>query len=216
MLTIHMSEPDILAIEFFRVAISEESLSARRKALLCLQQQLEIWKISGLRQSAVWVSGLLNPTEEFSRWMVDTNDHRSESAYEFGETCSRYEKKFERKLNIAEQVGDLVWRSIGDGTFKGLHTPRGILQVVQAEARASNIRGGKDKDVLRKLWKTYRGVVHLGIAMDFCESYEIEGPVVLEVAEEIRWQLLNNGPKGAGKPYVDEAEQISFVFKSIE
>jgi hypothetical protein len=51
--------------------------------------------------------------------------------------------------------------------------------------------------------------------MNLCVTYEIEGPVVLEVTEEIRWQLSNNAPWGATKPYVDEVEKISLFLNQL-
>jgi hypothetical protein len=76
------------------------------------------------------------------------------------------------------------------------------------------VSGARDKDTLRKIWNSYRGVVHLGIAIDYCENHPAQNLHVFHLAELFRKTLSENCPKGTSKPYVDPGEQISFLYIS--
>jgi hypothetical protein len=53
------------------------------------------------------------------------------------------------------------------------------------------------------------------VAISFCEDEGFDGKTILEVAEEIRFQLSHCCPKGTKKPYVSEDEQVKFTFKTM-
>jgi len=95
-----------------------------------------------------------------------------------------------------------------------VQTKTGILNQLTSAGRDHGIKGAKDKDVVRKSWGTYRGIVHLGMAMDFCEDQKVSTGEVLFVAEQIRRVLSGSCPNGTSEPYVSRQEQISFVYKS--
>ncbi|WP_138165475.1 hypothetical protein [Parasedimentitalea maritima] len=151
---------------------------------------------------------------EFVQWVAETSKDRYEAAHGFSEIARRYEAKNERKLNVAEHVGKLVWHSIQEQEFKGLHVAGGILEKVRDVAKQEGIHGARDKDVVSKTWVTYRGVVHLGMAMDYCEDNPDPGLNVLHVAERIRQGLSQNFPKKTREPYVAPDGQISFHYIS--
>ena len=146
--------------------------------------------------------------------MAETAGERHEAAFELSQTFNRYEDRNERKLNVAEQIGKLVWLSIQDKKFEGVQTNNGLLKQVQDDARKHDVSGAKDKDTVRKIWNTYRGVVHLGMAIDYCDESPDQNLNVLHVAERFRRDLSQSCPKGTSKPYVDPAEQISFLYIS--
>jgi integrase len=79
---------------------------------------------------------------------------------------------------------------------------------------AKALSGAKDLDVLRAIWKTYRGVVHLGMAMDYCDEQPDSERNVLHVAETYRRGLSLFCPKGTKKPYVPVDDQITFLYLS--
>ena len=108
----------------------------------------------------------------------------------------------------------LIWMSVQDKKFEGVHTSRGILQQVRDDAKFSAVGGAKDVDTLRNIWKMYRSVVHLGMAIDYCLDNPSQKMDVLELAELFRLGLSQNCPKGTSIPYIDPAVQISFVYLS--
>ena len=151
---------------------------------------------------------------EFVQWIAKTSSERHEASYEFSQTARRYEERNERKLNVAEHIGKLVWLSIQDKKFEGVQTDEGILKQVRDVALENKVSGAKDLDVLRKTWKTYRGVVHLGMAMDYCDEQPDPERNVLHVAETYRRGLSLFCPKGTKKPYVPVGDQITFLYLS--
>lgn len=104
-----------------------------------------------------------------------------------------------------------MWDSIQRQEFKGLHGTGGILEQVRTIAKQEGIQRARDKDVLSMTWMTYRGGVHLGMAMDYCEDNPGMGLEVLDVAEKFRLGLRQGFPKKTRKPYVLEEEKFSFV-----
>jgi len=149
---------------------------------------------------------------ESLQWVAMTAGQRTEAAFELSKTSKRYEAKNERKLNIAEHIGHLILLSIKDEKFEGVQARGGILEQVRGVARAEKISGARDKDVIREVWNTYRDVVHLDLALDYCEGNPEQGSNVLHLAEEFRRCLSENCPRGTKVPYVDPAAQISFLY----
>uniref|UniRef100_UPI00248FA41A hypothetical protein n=1 Tax=Litoreibacter halocynthiae TaxID=1242689 RepID=UPI00248FA41A len=203
MITIPIDQSELLSIELIRMALSEESQDARVKAVKAVKHDIVATRVALLtdRYGPDWTHEPENA--DLVRWIADSAAERHEAVHEFSEVKTRYEAKHEKKLNVAEHTGKLIWHSIQDGKFEGVQTPNGILQQVQDAGREENIRGAKDKDVIRKNWSTYRGVAHIGMAIDFCESNPSRKNDILKIAEQVRRSLSQNCPKGTSKPYVD-------------
>ncbi|NRB17768.1 MAG: hypothetical protein HRU33_09440 [Rhodobacteraceae bacterium] len=214
MLTISINEREIDFIELIRLALSEGSIEERVQAIKNVKQDVVAWRINMLsgEHGTCWASDPNNA--EFVQWVAKSSAERHEASFEFLLTTRRYEDKNNHKLNIAEHIGELIWLSIQDEKFEGVQTDRGILQQVRDDAKESGVRGARDRDTLRKIWNTYRGVVHLGRAIDFCENYPEQKWDVLHLAELFRKGLSENCPKGTSKPYVSPDDQISFVYSS--
>ncbi|MGH1575746.1 hypothetical protein [Planktotalea sp.] len=151
---------------------------------------------------------------EFVEWIASSTTERHEAGFELSQTGQRFESKNELKLNIAEHIGLLIFHTVQDEKFEGLHSFGGILEQVSDDARRTNTRGAKDIDTLRKNWNTYRGVVHLGLAIDYSEEYPDQGFHVLHLAELFERTLSENCPKGTSKAYVDQGGQIHFTYRS--
>lgn len=205
---------DLQFIGSFRIALSEENVELRKCAIRNVKHDVIAHRIDLLLQEldGDWRSIPEDPI--FMRWVAKTSGRRNDAAYAFAETGRRYEAKNERKLNIAEHIGLLIFLSVQDKTFKGVHTSIGILDRVRYEAKKGGVRGARDIEVLRKIWKTYRGIVHLGMAITYCDDNPDQDLNVLHLAELFRQTLSQNCPKGTSKPYVDRSEQTSFVYLS--
>lgn len=211
MKAVPVNEVELKYIELFRIALSEPEPDDRLVAItnvrhIVVSDRLEILPPDWHRHSA---------NDELVRWIAATSATRHAAGEAFAETGRRYETGRERKLNIAEEIGRHIWLSIIDGEFAGLHTSIGILGRVSHVGRKGKISGARDEDTLRKLWNTYRGVAHLGMAIDHCEGAEHNERNILQVAEEFRLLLSRNCPRGTSKPYVDSSAQISFRYASM-
>lgn len=214
MLTIHINEPQLISIELVRLALSEDNHEQRLRAIKNVKHDVEASLLSQLFDAQAVESPKPKIDTKFMQWVADTAGERHEAAIELSQTFRRYEERNERKLNVAEQIGRRVWLSIQDKKFEGVQTHNGLLQQVQDQARKLNVSGAKDKDTVRRIWNTYRGVVHLGMTIDYCDESPEQSLDVLHVAERFRRDLSQNCPKGTSKPYVDTAEQISFLYIS--
>lgn len=209
-----INEPELISIGLIRVALSEVSVELREKAVKNVKLDVEAMQIELLlgRQNTDRASD--STYADFLGWVGKTSPQRHEAAIELAQQAGRYDGKNERKLNVAEHIGKLILLSIQDGKFEGVQVDGGILDQVRETAKKFNVTGAKDKDTVRKIWKTYRGVVHLGMAMDYCEKVPDQDENVLHLAERFRQGLSQNCPKGTSKPYVDPDEQTSFVYLS--
>ncbi len=214
LLTIHINEPQLLSIELVRLALSEDSHEQRLRAIRNVKHDVVASLLSQLFDAQAVEGPKLKIDAKFMQWVAKTAGERHEAAFELSQTSNRYEVRNERKLNVAEQFGKLAWLSIKDKKFEGVHTYNGLLHQVQYDARKHDVSGAKDKDTGRKIWNTYRGVVHLGMAIDYCDESPDQNLNVLHVAEKFRRELSHNCPKGTSKPYVDPAAQISFLYIS--
>jgi hypothetical protein len=214
MLTITIKEPELNFVELIRLALSEETQEQRERAIKHVKHEAVAARLDLLAAEggSSWASDPENAN--FVQWTIRTAAERREAAYEFSRTARRYEERNERRLNIAEHVGKLVWLSILEEKFEGVQTEIGILRQVSDDARIHKVSGAKDIDTLRKVWATYRGVVHLGMALDFCVEHPNRQINLLHIAERYRQGLSQNYPKGTSKPYVSPVEQISFVYLS--
>jgi hypothetical protein len=206
-------EPELLCVEMLRVALSEETLEARLRAIENVKYDVRTSAAESLFSGKRQVND--DPRYIASLHQIAKTSGRSyEAAYELAQTTQRFETKNERKLNIAEHIGNVVLLSIYTKKFQGVQTDDGILTQVQCDARKHNIYGGKNHDTLRDIWRTYRGVVHLGMAMAYCEDNPNADVNVLHLAEEYRRALSENCPKKAVDPYVDSSLQIKFTYKT--
>ncbi|MFT6676374.1 MAG: hypothetical protein ACJAVM_002577 [Sulfitobacter sp.] len=208
-----INEPESRCLELFRMALSESTHDARTAAITVMKHEVVSLGLDSFPIGSGKTSGGKN-SPEFVQWVAETSRDRYEAAHEFSAIARRYEARNERKLNIAEEVGKRVWDSIQAQEFKGLHVAGGILEKVRKIAKQEGIQGARDKDVLSRTWVTYRGVVHLGMAMDYCEDNPGKGLKVLDVAERFRQGLSQGFPKKTTKSYVSDSDQISFRFIS--
>jgi hypothetical protein len=214
MIEVPINEPELLWIEMVRVALSEETVDARIRAIENVKFDAKASAAASLfdgkrkmnTDDPRYVASLLQ--------MAKTSERSHDAAYEMAQTGQRYEDKNELRLNVAEQIGKLVCLSIADQKFAGLNTKIGIIQQVQYEARKLDMRGARDKDAVRRNWQTYKGVVHLGMAMDHLEDNSEDKTHVLHLAERFRRILSTNCPRGTTKPYVDPDVQIKFLYLS--
>ena len=214
MISISINKPELDLLELLRFALSETTNDRRERAVTNWKHYVVSERLRLLNE-AVRFDWTADPTNsKFVRWVAKTATDRDEANYEFNMTARRYEDRYERRLNVAEHIGKLIWDSIQNGEFAGVHTPTGILGRVSEIGKVRKISGARDKDTLREIWKTYRGVVHLGMAMDFLEDNPGYSEHVLHLAERFRKGLSRNCPKGTNTAYVSEAEQYSFIYKS--
>ena len=214
MRVVSINEPELTFIELFRIALSAETLAARLAAIRLVKHEVIAARLQTLARNPgpSWTRDPSN--EDLVDWVALTAAERDEAIYELSRVFRVYEEQNERRLNVAEHAGKLLYLSILDGKREGVQTPAGILYQVTAAGKAHGIRGAKDKDVVRKSWGTYRGIVHLGMAMDLCEDRKAPLEAVLTLAEKIRRLLSETCPKGTQQPYVPCEEQISFVYRS--
>ncbi|MBB5723353.1 hypothetical protein FHS72_002993 [Loktanella ponticola] len=214
MLTVYIDELDLTILEYYRAALSEDTFDGRKKAISDLAKQVKLWELKGLMKNDEWKKEMLEEKPENLLQMALDIAEWSDGAVAFTHVISRFDNGQNRKLRIADQIGLEIWRSIKAGKFRGVHTVIGVLNTVRHKTQKLKFNGGRDKNGLREKWNTYRGVVHFGIARAFCKERGLDNHALLEVAEGIRRQLSSNCPKGTSKPYVDEGEKISFVYKS--
>ncbi|WP_321831364.1 hypothetical protein [Thalassovita sp.] len=204
---VRLNEPQCAALGLFRMALSEATAADRLSAIEVMRHE-----VVSMGLDSFPITEASSP--QFVRWAATTAPPRYEAAHAFHEIAQRYESKNERHLNIAEFIGKKVWDSIQARRFQGLQVAGGLLEQTSDYARDMGVRGAKDLDVLRKIWKRYRGVVHLGMAMDYVEEHPEMRAHVLQLAERIRLGLSTNCPKGTNASYVDPQEQISFLYVS--
>ena len=214
MIEVALNEPEKQSIELIRAALSEESDDLRERAIKNVKHEVVGTRLESLF-AALGAEGVADPANTaFIQWVATSSLARTEAAYELSETGLRYKNTNERKLSLAEEIGFLIFSSIQDRDFRGVHTKRGILEQISHVAREDGARGAKDNEVLAKLWKTYKGVVHLGMAIKWAEENPGQPFEVLELAECFRMKLSENCPKGTQKPYVDPDVQFCFIYKS--
>jgi hypothetical protein len=214
MLTVSINEPELLSIDLIRIALSEPTDELREKAVANAKHEVVALRLEALSGSlgTDWMSDPKNA--DFVQWIAKTSIERHEAGRELSRTARLFEERNERKLNVAEHIGKLIWLSIQDGKFEGVQTDGGILKQVRDVALENAVSGAKDLDVLRAIWKTYRGVVHLGMAMDYCDEQPDPERNVLHVAETYRRGLSLFYPKGTKNPYVPKDAQIMFLYLS--
>ncbi|PUB12695.1 hypothetical protein [Yoonia sediminilitoris] len=128
MAEVGINEFDLQFIELFRIALSEETNELRHRAIKNVKHDVVNGRIELLmkEKGPKWASDATN--RNFIEWVAATSIQRNDAAYEFSETGKRYEAKNERKLNIAEHIGNVIFLSIRDGKFEGVQVNGGILE----------------------------------------------------------------------------------------
>ena len=194
--TIAINEAEYKFIEIFRVALSERSHPERLKAIGMVRHDVTANRLARLFSSQEYILGAGPKDYEFLKWAAETASVRHESMVDLMEVDQRFQGSNQRKLNIAEHIGRSVVHSIQQGEFRGVQVKGGILDLVREEAKKESVYGGRDKDTLREIWKTYRGVVHLGMAITYLEENPTQLWHVLELADFFRGMLGEKCPKG--------------------
>jgi len=211
--TVYITNTQLQFIEMLRIALSAPDNPQRLRGIFNLKQEVAVHVDELIMdgRSEEWMSA----NADFFRRSALQAPVRRAAAAEFSQTEREFEgsrgRSREKKLNIAEYIGMRVLLTIKEGKFEGLQTETGILEQVRHFAQQEKIFGAQDHDTLRKIWISYRGVVHLGMAMDLHGDSALPSIEVLALAEQIRMELCRNSPRSSNKPYVDESEQISFV-----
>lgn len=155
-------------------------------------------------------AGIIEPDESYARELTKSFSKRMEKVRKFETVVDGARAGSLNRLLTAEVLAREIWWSIHYEKSEGVYSKSGLLERVQHRFREGNFRGGKDKDTLRKNWGEYRGVAHIGAAMMICEELKITGREVVLFAEEIRFALSHENPRGTKEPYVPEVEQITF------
>ncbi|MEQ3625199.1 MAG: hypothetical protein ABNH26_11090 [Celeribacter sp.] len=211
---VFINEAELSFLELFRIALSAETLEDRLAAIQFVRHEVIATRLQNLTDNfgPHWTSDPRN--KDLVELVALKAAERDSAVYEFSRVCRIYEDRNERRLNIAEHAGKIAYLSVLEGKREGVQTPAGILYQLTLAGRKHRIRGAKDKDVVRRSWSTYRGSVHLGMAMDFCEDRGVSPEEVFPVAEQIRRVLSDACPRGTNRPYVPQKEQISFTYAS--
>jgi len=211
---VSINEIELKFIERFRVALSAPTHTERLTAIRGAKYEVIAGRLHEFSRNpgVEWVKHEDN--RELADWAAAFAGEKEDAVYEFQRVYEAYGQKNERRLNIAEQIGKMIYLSIVDGKFEGVQTETGILYQVSVQGRELGAPGARDKDTLRKIWNEYRGVVHLGAAMDICEEESLSSDDIIRYSECIRKALSIACPRGTKKPYVNPDEQISFVYES--
>ena len=114
MIEVTIYEPELLCIEMLRVALSEETPDARLRAIENVKYDVRTSAVESLFSGKRQVND--DPRYIASLHQIAKTSGRSyEAAYELAQTTQRFETKNERKLNIAEHIGNVVLLSIYTG-----------------------------------------------------------------------------------------------------
>ena len=134
MLAVAINQPELMSLGLIRLALSEETTTLRKKAIANAKQELVALRLQALsdKWGTQWMSDPQNA--EFVQWVAKTSTERHEASYEFSQTARRYEERNERRLNVAEHIGKLIWHSIQDKKFEGVQTDEGLLKQVRHQA----------------------------------------------------------------------------------
>jgi len=212
--TVFLNGSQLQYIELIRVAVSEADNAQRMQAIKNVKHDVVAEQLDLLLKDrdADWFSAQNNA--DLLAWVAKTGATRHKAVYEISQLVKCFDEKNDRQLSIAEHIGMRVRLSILEEKFEGVQTELGIIQQTRDYAIDKKIYGARDTSTLQEIWGMYRGVVHLGMAMELCEDIPTVGFDVLDQAERIRRDLSENCPRGTSKPYVDPSEQICFVGKS--
>lgn len=210
---IALNEPEMIGLGLFRMALSETTDEARLAAIKAVRSEIVS---NGLEAFPIHKDseGRLNRHPRFIEWTAMNAVAMNQAIQTVGEVEQRYNDKQGRRLSIAEEIAKLVVSSVLDQKFLGMQVQGGILDCMRHIAKEQKISGARDHDTLRKIWGTYRGVVHLGLAIDWCEENPEADHHVLHVAERYQRILSENSPGGKGPPYVSPDDQFSFLYVS--
>lgn len=123
-----LNESELMFIELFRVALSAPTHEERLAAIGHVKHEVVATQLQEINRKLGpdwWVHHEAN--KELVSWVAGTAGQREDAIYEFCRVLHDYESKNERRLNVAEYVGQMIYLSITDGKFEGVQTGRGIL-----------------------------------------------------------------------------------------
>lgn len=145
------------------------------------------------------------------RWRSGHVGRVGEAERHIGQVEARFKRTQGRHLCIAEDIGQLALNSIADGEFRGVRTDTGLIESYCHDARKKGARGATDRKSVEGIWTKYRGVVHLGLVIDYLERIGDSLDEVFKKAWYFALLLASGYPKGTGKPYVPPDEKINFI-----
>lgn len=210
------AEVELGVLQLYRAALSKKGKQARCEALEGLTKKLDAERLGALQNSKFANVGLVATSDDFNRTIATEYVENTKKISAFDRALEAFEKpRGKLPLFAAETIAREIWRSVVEGKNVGVFSRRGIIERLTDQARVQGLQGVKDKDVLRRHWKEYKCVAHLGAGLQIGEHHNLDPIASLGVAEEVRYVLSNECPKGTSKPYVEEEEQISFVFRSM-
>ncbi|MBB3996042.1 hypothetical protein GGR95_003708 [Sulfitobacter undariae] len=170
MKTVSIDGAQLTSLNLYRAALSEECQEKRLRAIEVVTHDVVARQINLFASSKGKGWSSKPKYSEFAKLVMASTDERYEAAIEFGQIMRRYDQDNDRKLYVAELIGMNVLTSIKAQSFQGLHSPDGILEQVRAYAQQNKVIGARNKALLLKSWRTYLGVVHLGMAMQLCAA----------------------------------------------
>lgn len=199
----------------YRRALAALGQDSRKMALDGLHEKLAAIERDAIQiHSKFGKAGLIKPDPDFALSFTTSFSERVKKLNFYETTVIDAKNGAQNRLLTAEMLARDIWLSIHYEENRGVYSETGLLEGLRHAFRDAKIRGGQDKDTLRKNWLEYRGVAHLGAAVIICRQLQITGRDVVLFAEEIRFALSNERPKGQKKAYVPEEEQISFRLNS--
>lgn len=215
MFEVYINEAELEYIDLIRAALSSDCAAERQSLIFDAKHDALMQRLDWLEQKfgAHWVDDPKNL--QLALWLGKTSNERQEAAFRFAEFSRRHDGVLAKKLMVAEHIGSKIFSSIKDKKFLGVQSKLGILQEISDEAKKAKTRGVKDLDTLRKIWSTYRGVVHLGMAIDYCAENPDQKFHVIQLAEFFRNLLSTECPRGTDQPYVDPKNQVTFRYVSM-
>jgi len=118
-LTFSINEVEGFYLELFRIALSAEAREAKVTALHYVKQVVIAERLKVLSESEGSALTSEPDNQSLVMWTAQTAAAREEAIYEFSRVSRTYEDRDERRLNVAEHAGKLLyllyWRANGKG-----------------------------------------------------------------------------------------------------
>ncbi len=165
MLTVQLDHPLTDTLPLYRIACRPQGSEKRFEALDGLQALLSMWKTESMTKSVFWATGVIAVDPDMGRILTDQQGEIARGVLNFQNARNEFNQSNNKRLQTAEEIGAKAWCSIREGTNRGVFSRTGIIEDTSHCHRKLNIRGGRDTDTLRRNWKEYKGVVHLGVAL---------------------------------------------------
>ncbi|UWR21291.1 hypothetical protein [Sulfitobacter sp. S190] len=213
--TVYFNNFEIRYLEMFYVALSEPTHDLRMRAIANVRHEVEAETDSFLVEDHAAGRIKVPSIDEHYKKMALAARKRDVAKRCLFETEARFtgsgKASNQRRLETADLIGMKILTSILDKKYDGVYSETGILQQVREQSIRENLNVFKDHDSLRKIWKQYRGIVHLSIALGLEEDRSTGRREVIKVAEAYRQILSSSCPRGTQTPYVALSEQILFL-----